>query len=203
MGITDNVARQNYRNHYHWVFRKKELELNTWARDVRHLPTLIKTRDPNYEIVPDVWHYRKMLKLAALKALLTEVGRLWGDRYSWLRVWLVMLGPEAPHHLSYPPYIWGKPRCTAPPSGKNRESQEKVFSTCFPPLSGYWAPSFPRFPSLYWKSRQVEVTPEPKQQRAEWADPVSTVLPRLILELHGLGGRLPLPQFLTSWGIKG
>lgn len=37
-----------------------------------------------------------------LKALVTELGRFWGGGYSQLRVWLVVLGPKAPHPSSYP-----------------------------------------------------------------------------------------------------
>ena len=147
-----------------------------------------------------------MLKLAPQHALLTKVGRFWDERSRWLRVWLVVLGLEALGHLSYLQIFWANLEPSHLHSGKNREGQKVVLHASLP-LSDCWAPSFSRFPSFHWKSQQVEATVEPKQQRAEWADLVFLSLPRLWHWSWSCtqAGRdiLPLPHFLTSWGIKG
>lgn len=147
-----------------------------------------------------------MLKLAPQHALLTKVGRFWDERSRWLRVWLVVLGLEALGHLSYLQIFWANLEPSHLHSGKNREGQKVVLHASLP-LSDCWAPSFSRFPNFHWKSQQVEATVEPKQQREEWADLVFLSLPRLWHWSWSCtqAGRdiLPLPHFLTSWGIKG
>lgn len=120
-----------------------------------------------------------MLKLAALKALLTEIGRIWGEKYSWLRVWLVVLGPEASHHL-FTPHIFGANLDIQHlHSGKHRESQDKVS----PPASLHCLvtehPVSPGFPVFIGKVKESRLQPEPKQERTAWADLISTSLLRL------------------------
>lgn len=99
-----------------WVDRKNDLELNTQARDLRHLPTGTIRLCQTYDFKGRCWseHWKLYIQRLADSGEGATVG--WGC--SWL-CWSLKL-------LISPPFVWGKPRNVVPPSGRKRESQERV-----------------------------------------------------------------------------
>lgn len=168
-----------------WVDRKNDLELNTQARDLRHLPTGTIRLCQTYDFKGRCWseHWKLYIQRLADSGEGATVG--WGC--SWLCWSLKLLIP----HLT-PIHLGQTQKCGTSIRQKERKSGEG-FATGF--LHCCWALGFSR---RHWKSQEEGATSQSGEQSTD------LISASLWLWTHAQGWRAfpPRPHFLPSWGIK-